>query len=168
MLYSYQCYSLLITSYIKASIRPSIWTVWRMEISSSHTSSPDEEKPELKQKSVVWPPIQTNSKLEYSQLYGTTFCIVFTRFYRSSVNVAISWTKSELGSALEEQQTAADKFRTGSFLVIIDCLDAVLRKRLGAYTGIASKFGFLRNLIIKDLPDEDQSAKSLPEAYPMD
>ena len=63
----------------------------------------------------------------------------------------------------EVQQTPADKFRTGSFLVI-DCLDAELRKRLGAYTGIASKFGFLRNL--KDLSDEEvvQSAKILHEA----
>ena len=74
----------------------------------------------------------------------------------------------EPGSASEVQQTPADTFRTGSFLVIIDCLDAELRKRLGAYTGIASKFGFLRNL--KDLPDHEviQSAKSLHEAYPMD
>ena len=74
----------------------------------------------------------------------------------------------EPGSASEVQQTPADTFRTGSFLVIIDCLDAELRKRLGAYTGIASKFGFLRNL--KDLPDHEviQSAKSLHEANPMD
>ena len=34
----------------------------------------------------------------------------------------------EPGSAPEVQQTPADKFRTGSFLVI-DCLDAELRKR---------------------------------------
>ena len=33
------------------------------------------------------------------------------------------------GSAPEVQQTAAIKFRMGSFLVIIDCLDAELRKR---------------------------------------
>ena len=74
----------------------------------------------------------------------------------------------EPGSASEVQQTPADTFRTGSFLVIIDCLDAELRKRLRAYTGIASKFGFLRNL--KDFPDHEviQSAKSLHEAYPMD
>ena len=73
----------------------------------------------------------------------------------------------EPGSAPEVQQTPADKFRAGSFLEI-DCLDAELRKRLGAYTGIASKFGFLRNL--ENLPDEEviQSAKSLHEAYPMD
>ena len=68
----------------------------------------------------------------------------------------------------ELPQTPADKFRTGTFLVIIDSLDAELRKRLGAYTGIAERFGFLRKL--KDLPVDQviQSAKKLQKSYPTD
>ena len=74
----------------------------------------------------------------------------------------------EPGSAPELPQTPADKFRTGTFLVIIDSLDAGLRKRLGAYTGIAERFGFLRKL--KDLPVDQviQSAKKLQKSYPTD
>ena len=54
-----------------------------------------------------------------------------------------------------------------SLTVIIDSLNAELQKRLGAYTGIASKFGSLRNL--KDLSDEKviQSVKSPHKAYPI-
>ena len=39
----------------------------------------------------------------------------------------------EPGSVPELLQTPADKFRTGTFLVIIDSLDAELQKRLSAY-----------------------------------
>ena len=62
-------------------------------------------------------------------------------------------------------QTPADKFRTGTFLVIIDSLDAELRKRLSAYTNFA---GFLRKLA--NLPAEEVaiSAKSLQESFPTD
>lgn len=42
----------------------------------------------------------------------------------------------EPGSAPEVQQSPADKFRTGTFLVIIDNIDAELKKRLEAYSGI--------------------------------
>ena len=65
-------------------------------------------------------------------------------------------------------QTPANKFRTDTFLVIIDRIDAELRKRLGAYTGNAARFGFLREL--KDLSVEEvvESAKILQEAYPTD
>jgi hypothetical protein len=71
-------------------------------------------------------------------------------------------------SAPEVSQTPANKFRTDTFLVIIDRIDAELRKRLGAYTRIAAKFGFLRKL--KDLSVEEvvESAKILQEAYPTD
>ena len=74
----------------------------------------------------------------------------------------------EPGSAPEVSQTPANKFRTDTFLVIIDRIDAELRKRLGAYTGIAARFGFLRKL--KDLSVEEvvESAKILQEAYPTD
>ncbi len=72
------------------------------------------------------------------------------------------------GSAPELLQTPADKFRTGAFLVIIDRLDAELRKRLSVYTNIAGRFGFLRKLA--DLPPEEvtESAKSLQESLPTD
>ena len=65
-------------------------------------------------------------------------------------------------------QTPADKFRTGTFLVIIDSLDAELQKRLSAYAIIAGRFGFLRKLA--DLSNEEviKSAKSLQEAFPSD
>ena len=56
----------------------------------------------------------------------------------------------EPGTAPELTQTPVDKFRTGSFLVIIDNVDAELKKLLGAYVGIATLFGFLRKL--KNLP----------------
>ena len=74
----------------------------------------------------------------------------------------------EPGSAPEVSQTPANKFRTDTFLVIIDRIDAELRKRLGAYTGIAARFDFLRKL--KDLSVEEvvESAKILQEAYPTD
>ena len=39
------------------------------------------------------------------------------------------------GTAPELTQTPVDKFRTGSFLVIIDNVDVELKKRLGAYAG---------------------------------
>ncbi len=61
----------------------------------------------------------------------------------------------EPGSAPELLQTPADKFRAGTFLVIIDNLDAELRKRLSAYTYIAGRFGFLQKLA--DLPAEEES-----------
>ena len=65
-------------------------------------------------------------------------------------------------------QTPADKFHTGTFLVIIDNLDAELRKRLSANTNIAGRFGFLRKFA--DLPAEEvvSSAKSLQESFPTD
>ena len=57
----------------------------------------------------------------------------------------------EPGTAPELTQTPVDKFRTGTFLVIIDNINAELKKRLVAYTDIAARFGFLRKL--KNLPD---------------
>ena len=51
----------------------------------------------------------------------------------------------EPGSAPELLQTPADKFRTGTFLVIIDSLGAELQKRLSAYAIIAGRFGFCEN-----------------------
>ena len=55
----------------------------------------------------------------------------------------------EPGSAPELPQSPADKFRTGTFLVIVDRINGELQKRLAAYASIAAKFGFLRKL--KDL-----------------
>ena len=74
----------------------------------------------------------------------------------------------EPGTAPELPQSPADKFRTRTFLVIVDSLDAALQKRLDAYTDIAAKFGFLRDL--KDLPDDQviKNADSLQKAYPTD
>ena len=73
----------------------------------------------------------------------------------------------EPGSAPELLQTPSEKFHTGTFLVVIDSLDAELRKRLNAYANIAARFGFLRKLA--DLSNEViESAKSLQEAFPRD
>ena len=74
----------------------------------------------------------------------------------------------EPGSAPELSQTPADKFRTRTFLVIVDSIDGELQKRLGAYVNIAAKFGFLRKF--KDLPDDQvvKSVDSLQKAYPTD
>ncbi|XP_046862046.1 zinc finger MYM-type protein 1-like [Xenia sp. Carnegie-2017] len=74
----------------------------------------------------------------------------------------------EPGSAPDLLQIPADKFRTGTFLVIIDSLDAELRKRLSAYINIAEKFGFLRKLT--DLPAEDvlENAQRLQKAFSTD
>ena len=74
----------------------------------------------------------------------------------------------EPGSAPKLAQTPASTFCTGTFLVIIDSIDAELRKRLGAYSTVAARFGFLRTL--KDLFAEEviKSAKILQEAYPND
>ena len=41
---------------------------------------------------------------------------------------------------------SAYKFRTGTFLVIIDSINGELQKRLIAHTGIAKRFGLLQNL----------------------
>ena len=65
-------------------------------------------------------------------------------------------------------QCPADKFRTGTYLVIIDSIVVELEKRLSAYEAAVAKFGFLRTL--KDLP-EDQiviHADTLHKAYPKD
>ena len=72
------------------------------------------------------------------------------------------------GSVPELPQTPNDRFRTGTFLVILDRINGELRKRLGAYVGIAAKFGFLRKL--KDLPDDEmvKSGENLHKAYPTD
>ena len=61
-----------------------------------------------------------------------------------------------------------EKFRTGTFLVVIDSLEGELRKRLNAYANIAGRFGFLRKLA--DLSNEEviESAKSLQEAFARD
>ena len=71
-------------------------------------------------------------------------------------------------AAPELPQTPVDKFRTGTFLVIVDSIDSELQKRLGAYSEIAAKFGFLRTL--KDLPNEQvtECAINLQNAYPAD
>jgi hypothetical protein len=86
---------------------------------------------------------------------------------REEAHVTISWkTLNVCVTDCELPQTPADKFRTGTFLVIIDSLDAELRKRLGAYTGIAERFGFLREL--KGLPVDQVNAKKLQKSYPTD
>ena len=71
-------------------------------------------------------------------------------------------------SAPELKQTPVDKFRTGTFLVFIDNIDAVIKKQLGAYTGVAARFGFLRKL--KNLPDDEvvSNAERLCQAYSVD
>ena len=64
-----------------------------------------------------------------------------------------------------DEPGSANKFRTGTFLVIIDSINVELQKRLVAHTGIAKRFGFLQKL--KDLPDDQlvTSAQSLQEPY---
>ena len=64
-------------------------------------------------------------------------------------------------------QTSANKFRTNTFLVVIDIVNAELVKRLEAYTCIAARFGFLRNL--KNLPADRvvSSAERLCYTYPI-
>lgn len=71
-------------------------------------------------------------------------------------------------AAPEQLQTPVDKFRTGTFLIIVDSIASELQKRLGAYSEIAAKFGFLRTL--KDLPNEQvtECAINLQNAYPED
>ena len=73
----------------------------------------------------------------------------------------IAVTTDEPGSA----QPPTYKFRTGTFLVIIDSIDCELQKRLVAHTGIAKRFGFLQKL--KNLPDDQvvTSTRSLQEPY---
>ena len=65
----------------------------------------------------------------------------------------------------ESVQPPAFKFRTSTFLVIIDSINGELQKRLVAHTGIAKRFGFLQK--IKDLPDDQMvtSAQSLQQPY---
>ena len=74
----------------------------------------------------------------------------------------------ELRFANELPQTPSEKFRTGTFLVIIDSINSELQKRLAAYANIAAKFGFLRKL--KDLTDVQvvECAENLQMAYPTD
>ena len=51
----------------------------------------------------------------------------------------------DVGSAQAEDtiQSPRDRFRTESFLVIIDQLQAALKQRLDAYSEMDKKFGFL-------------------------
>ena len=71
-------------------------------------------------------------------------------------------------AAREQLQTPVNKFRTGTFLVIVDSIASELQKRLGAYSEIAAKFGFLRTL--EDLPNEQviECAINLQNANPED
>ncbi|CAB3979862.1 Hypothetical predicted protein [Paramuricea clavata] len=77
-------------------------------------------------------------------------------------------TKSP-GSAPEVELTPADKFRTATFLVIIDNLIAELKKRKEAYATVAPRFGFLRTM--KELPDDKLTLSAnyqLCKIYPGD
>ena len=64
-----------------------------------------------------------------------------------------------------DEPGSANKFRTGTFLVIKDSIDGELQKRRVAHTGIGKRFGFLQKL--KDLLDDQviTSAQSLQEPY---
>ena len=66
--------------------------------------------------------------------------------YNQDVRRVCQRNYDEPGTAPELTQTSVNKFRTGTFLVIIDNVDAELKKRLGAYAGIAVRFGSLRKL----------------------
>jgi hypothetical protein len=74
----------------------------------------------------------------------------------------------EPGSAPEVELTPADRFRTATFLVIIDHLVAELKKRKEAYATVASRFGLWRTM--KELPDDKLtlSANQLCKIYPGD
>ena len=74
----------------------------------------------------------------------------------------------ELGLANELPQTPSEKFRTGTFLVIIDSINSELQKRLAAFANITAKFGSLR--MLKDLTHVQvvEYAENLQMAYPTD
>lgn len=67
-----------------------------------------------------------------------------------------------------EAQTPAEKFKTSTFLVMIDNLLDALNKRLNGYTHARSLFGFLRK--IENLPEEElvSSTIELAKEYPED
>jgi len=65
-------------------------------------------------------------------------------------------------------QTPADKFRTGTFIIVIDRLSSELTKRLNAYQTVSKRFGFLRKLV--SLPSKEilQRGSALVQTYPED
>ena len=71
-------------------------------------------------------------------------------------------------SVEDESQTPKEKFKTGTYIVIIDSLIASLSKRLGAYQGVASKFGFFRNLQSLSTEEITQKPSQLVKSYPSD
>ncbi|XP_041366776.1 zinc finger MYM-type protein 1-like [Gigantopelta aegis] len=73
-----------------------------------------------------------------------------------------------LSSEEEKTETAANKFRVGTFLVIIDSLISALKKRLKAYEEISNKFGFLRNLGSMSEEQRSKLAMALINKYPND
>ena len=50
-------------------------------------------------------------------------------------------------------QTPADKFITGTFIIVIDRLSSELTKRPNAYQIVSKRFGFLRKLV--SLPSKE-------------
>ena len=50
-------------------------------------------------------------------------------------------------------QTPADKYRTGTFMIVIDRLSSEITKRLNAYQIVSKRFGFLRKLV--SLPSKE-------------
>ena len=58
-----------------------------------------------------------------------------------------------------------EKFRTGVYLTIIDCLTAALRKRLNAYTAICGLFGFLGNVSSMTTDELQEACRNLVETY---
>ena len=71
-------------------------------------------------------------------------------------------------SVEDESQTPKEKFKTGTYIVIIDSLIASLSMRLGAYQGVASKFGFFRNLQSFSTEEITQKSSQLVKSYPSD
>jgi hypothetical protein len=94
-----------------------------------------------------------NMRPKFEQLEAEGKLLSGCEHYEDEMKRNRQWNRryDEPGSAPEVELTPADKFRTATFLVIIDNLVAELKKRKEAYGTVASRFGFLSTM--KELPD---------------
>lgn len=74
----------------------------------------------------------------------------------------------EIDSAEEVTLTGRDKFRATAFLPIIDKLCVALRQRLGAYSDLRERFGFLSEISNKTTTELKVAAEKLVSSYPQD
>jgi len=74
----------------------------------------------------------------------------------------------EIGTAEDANLTGRSKFRVTAFLLIIDKLCFALHQRIGAYSTLRERFGFLSDITSKTTDELRAAANNLVTSYPED